>query len=268
MKDIPWYKQWFNSPFYHQLYFERNENEALSFIDELMRYLQPAPGSFILEMGCGRGNNSKKIAAGGFNVTGTDLAPGSIAFARQFESETLSFFEHDMRLPFWGNYFDYIFNLFTSFGFFKTRREHDNSIRTAAAALKPGGVIVIDYLNTHYAEDHLVRNETKIINNTTYTIQRWHNDSHFYKKIEITDSSLSAPLIFTAETTKFSLGDFTDMMSFQGLQVQDVFGNYQLAAYDTRKTPRMIIVASKKNIEPADKAKRLYSDGRKTDALT
>jgi hypothetical protein len=44
---------------------------------------------------------------------------------------------------------------------------------------------------------------------------------------------------------KFSLGDFTDMLSFQKMQVTEVFGDYNLSAYDVRKTPRMIIVAKK-----------------------
>jgi hypothetical protein len=33
------------------------------------------------------------------------------------------------------------------------------------------------------------------------------------------------------------------MLSFQNFQVTDVFGDYDLHAYDVRKTPRMIILA-------------------------
>ncbi len=58
------------------------------------------------------------------------------------------------------------------------------------------------------------------------------------------------------------------MLSYQGLQVQEVFGDYHFSHYDVRKTPRLIIIAQKKIKEPADKEKRLYSDGRRTDALT
>ncbi|MBI1692779.1 MAG: hypothetical protein FYV88_5020, partial [Bacteroidetes bacterium] len=36
--------------------------------------------------------------------------------------------------PFWINYFDYAFNFFTSFGYFRTRREHDNAIRSLAGS--------------------------------------------------------------------------------------------------------------------------------------
>ena len=47
------------------------------------------------------------------------------------------------------------------------------------------------------------------------------------------------------KVAKLSLGDFTDMLSFQNLQVVEVFGDYELNAYDVRKTPRMIVVARK-----------------------
>lgn len=268
MADKAWYKDWFNSPFYHKLYFERDEKEAEIFIEKLIDHLQPAPGSRILDVACGKGRHSKTLASLGFEVTGIDISPDSIRQARQSERDNLEFYVHDMRLPFRVNYYDYVFNFFTSFGYFKTRREHDDSIRTIAKSLKTGGSLVIDYLNVHYAENNLVRNELKNHNGTSYDIHRWDDATHFYKKITIEDVSLNEPLIFTEKVSKFSLGDFTDMLSFQGLQVQEVYGNYQFHAYDTKKTPRMIIFASKGTPKPSDKEKRLYSDGRTTDALT
>jgi hypothetical protein len=35
------------------------------------------------------------------------------------------------------------------------------------------------------------------------------------------------------------------MLSYQGLQVQEVFGDYQLGKYDIRKTQRLIVIARK-----------------------
>jgi SAM-dependent methyltransferase len=245
MAEKAWYKDWFNSSFYHKLYFERDEKEAEAFIIKLLQHLQPPSGSRMLDVACGKGRHSKTLAAAGFNVSGIDISADSIAWAKQFEKTNLDFFVHDMRLPAWGSYFDYAFNFFTSFGYFNTRREHDDSIRTIAKSLKPGGLFIIDYLNVHYAEDHLVYNNTKQIDDTLYTIHRWDNDTHFYKKITVTDPSLSAPMEYTEKVAKFSLGDFTDMLSFQGLQVQEVYGDYQFNPYDVRKTPRLIIIAKK-----------------------
>jgi hypothetical protein len=41
MADKSWYTVWFNSPFYHKLYFERDEKEAEAFIHQLIKHLQP-----------------------------------------------------------------------------------------------------------------------------------------------------------------------------------------------------------------------------------
>ena len=51
---------------------------------------------------------------------------------------------------------------------------------------------------------------------------------------------------FTEKVSKFSFGDFNDMLSYHGLQVQEVFGDYQLGNYDVRTKPRLIIIAKKK----------------------
>lgn len=241
----PWFQDWFSSPFYHQLYFKRDDQEAEAFINALIAHLKPKAGSFMLDVACGKGRHSRIMAKLGFMVTGIDLSGASITEARKFETSDLEFFEHDMRLPFRINYYDYALNLFTSFGYFNTRREHDDAIRTIVNALKPGGYFVIDYLNVHYSEDHLVKEEFKEINDTLYTITRRHDDEHFYKTIRVSDASLESPLEFSEKVAKFSLGDFNDMLAYQHMQVQEVFGDYQLGPYDIRKSPRLILVARK-----------------------
>ena len=61
----------------------------------------------------------------------------------------------------------------------------------------------------------------------------------------ISDPALEQPLEFTEKVAKFSLGDFTDMLSFQKMQVVEVFGDYDLNRYHVTNTPRMIIIARK-----------------------
>lgn len=241
----PWFKNWFNTPYYHQLYFKRDENEAASFIDKLIALLQPPPVSSMLDVACGKGRHSIHLAQKGYDVTGIDLSEDSIAEAKESEHENLHFYQHDMRLPFRINYYDYAFNFFTSFGYFRTRREHDNAIRTIAQSIKPGGTLVMDYLNVHYAEDHLVHRFEKEIEGVNYFITKWYDETHFYKKIVVEDEALDEPLEYTEKVAKFSLGDFTEMFAYQGLQLQDVFGDYDFGHYDVRKSPRMVMIAKK-----------------------
>lgn len=241
-----WFKDWFNSPYYHQLYFKRDEREAAVFIDKLIDYLKPAAGSTMLDVACGKGRHSIQLAGKGFDVTGIDLSEESIAGALQHEAANLHFYRHDMRLPFWINYFHYAFNFFTSFGYFRTRREHDDAIRTIAQAIRPGGIFVMDYLNVHYAEDNLVHQAEKEIDGINFIITKWFDETHFYKRIIVEDEAMKEPLEFTEKVAKFSLGDFTEMFAYQGLQIQEVFGDYNFNNYDVRKSPRLLMIARKK----------------------
>src|SRR5688572_22581878 len=242
---LPWFKNWFNSPYYHHLYFNRDEKEAEAFIDKLIGHLKPKAGSRMLDVACGKGRHSLQLASKGFDVIGIDLSEDSIKEALQHETDTLHFYQHDMRLPSWINYFHYAFNFFTSFGYFNTQREHDDAVRTIAQSLGQNGVLLFDYLNPHYIEERLVHNEVKKIGDTEYEIHRWHNEDFFYKRIIVRDPALEKPIDYTEKVAKFSLGDFTDMLSFQKMQVMEVFGDYELNAYDVRKTPRLIVIAKK-----------------------
>ncbi len=240
-----WFKDWFNTPYYHQLYFKRDEKEASAFIDKLITYLNPAPGATMLDVACGKGRHSIRLAEKGFDVTGIDLSADSIEEALLSSSDTLQFFQHDMRLPFWINYFDYAFNFFTSFGYFNTRREHDNAIRTIAQSVKLNGTFVMDYINVHFAEDNLVHQFEKEIDGINFFITKWFDETHFYKKIVVEDETLEAPLTYTEKVAKFSLGDFTEMFAYQNLQIQEVFGSYNFDNYDVRRSPRLIMIAKK-----------------------
>lgn len=240
-----WFKDWFNTPYYHQLYFKRDEKEAAAFIDLLISFLKPAPEARMLDVACGKGRHSIHLAEKGFDVTGIDLSADSIAEALLSEHDKLHFYQHDMRLPFWINYFDYAFNFFTSFGYFATRRENDNAIRTIAQSIKKHGKFVMDYLNVHYAEDHLVHRSEKEIDGINFVITKWMDEDFFFKKIMVEDESLQEPLEYVEKVSKFTLGDFTEMFAYQGLQIQEVFGDYSFGHYDISKSPRLIMIAEK-----------------------
>ncbi|MDI3321751.1 class I SAM-dependent methyltransferase [Pinibacter soli] len=240
-----WFKDWFNSQYYHQLYFKRDEKEAAEFIHLLIEKLNPPADSLMLDVACGKGRHSKILANHGFDITGIDISPDSIAEAKESEDEHLHFFVQDMRLPFMINYFDYAFNFFTSFGYFKSEREHYNAIRSIAQSLKANGTLIVDYLNVHYAEDHLIHKADKEIDGINFFITKWFDETHFYKKIVVEDDDLTEPLEYTEKVAKFTLGDFNDMFAYYNLQIQEVYGDYHFGAYDVRKSPRLIMIAKK-----------------------
>ncbi|HEY8389129.1 MAG TPA: class I SAM-dependent methyltransferase [Parasegetibacter sp.] len=242
---MPWFERWFNTPYYHKLYHKRDEKEAADFIDALVEYLKPAPESRMLDVACGRGRHSIQLAEKGFDVTGIDISPASIEIANQSAHEKLRFYVHDMRLPFHINYYNYAFNFFTSFGYFRTRREHDNAIRTIAQSLKSDGVFVLDYLNVGYSSPRLVPFEEIKLENTIYSINRWQTPDHFFKTITVNDPELAGPIEFTEQVAKFTLGNFEEMFLHHHLKIKEVLGDYGFNGYDPVNSPRMIMIAGK-----------------------
>jgi SAM-dependent methyltransferase len=240
-----WFKDWFNSRYYHQLYQHRDEQEAAKFIDKLIEYLSPEKGASMVDIACGKGRHAIHLSEKGFDVTGIDLSEASILDASQYEHDRLHFFQHDMRLPFWINYFKYAFNFFTSFGYFQTDRENQNAIRSIAQSLQPNGIFVLDYLNAAYVEQQMVHQEEKIIEDTQFSITRWYDDRFFYKKIIVHENNFEAPKVYTEKVSRFTLNDFEKLFQPQGLQILKVLGDYQLSAYDAAQSPRMILIAKK-----------------------
>ncbi|HET9747539.1 MAG TPA: class I SAM-dependent methyltransferase [Chitinophagaceae bacterium] len=246
--NAAWYKTWFDSVFYHQLYSNRSEKEAIDFIDALMNELNPPAKSTMLDLGCGAGRHAKRLAAKGFDVMGLDLAPSSIRSAKKYEKANLHFAKHDMRDPFGDNSFDYVFNFFTSFGYFKSDKENNNVISNISRALKPGGSLILDYLNVAWCEDRVVVEEAKEIDGIIYRISRWADERFFYKKIAIEDMP-PGQSEFIEQVAKFDLDDFDGMFKQNGLKLDKVFGDYRLSKYDAVTSPRMILVANKRAVQ-------------------
>ena len=113
-----WFESWFDTHYYHVLYKNRDHSEAEVFIKNLFNELAIQPGVNVLDLACGKGRHSIFVNSLGFDTTGVDLSTKSIAEAKINESETLRFFEHDMRNPLPNSEFGLVLNLFTSFGYF------------------------------------------------------------------------------------------------------------------------------------------------------
>ena len=240
---MSWFESWFDSPYYHILYQHRDEQEAEAFLDHLLGYLKPDTDASMLDLGCGKGRHAVYLNEKGYEVTGIDLSEQSIRYCMQFENDKLSFFVHDMRKLFRVNDFDFVFNLFTSFGFFEKESENIAAIKNACLTLKKGGTLVIDYLNARFVEDHLVKNDTAIFNGITFNITRELQDGYFLKKISFQDKG--EMYRFTEKVAALKISDFEKYLNFSKMKIQKIFGDYDLNEFNTLESPRLIIIATK-----------------------
>lgn len=240
---MSWFKSWFNSPYYHILYQNRDEREAEIFLDHLIAYFNPHPNARILDLACGKGRHSVYLNEKGFEVTGIDLSEESIQFCRQFENDRLSFFVHDMRNLFRVNDFDFVFNLFTSFGYFEKESENVAAIKNACLSLKKGGKIVIDFFNSNYVAEHLVDYDKREINGIIFNISKRIENGFLLKKISFTDQG--EVFQFTEKVALLSLHDFERYLLPCGMQISGLFGDYDLNKFDPANSQRLIIVTEK-----------------------
>lgn len=239
----PWFASWFDTPYYHILYKNRNYEEAQFFIDNLVAWLSPNENATMLDLACGRGRHAIYLSQKGFDVTGIDLSEQSINFAKQFENTRLQFFKHDMRQSFEVQRFDYIFNLFTSFGFFESDVEHQKTLNNIAHSLQSNGIFVIDFLNIENIKKQLIPFEIKTIDGIDFRIKKSIKNGFILKKIKFSADGNNWQ--FEERVRGFSKTEFIKMIENSGLTIQHIFGNYNLEKFDEMTSERMIIVAKK-----------------------
>lgn len=236
-----WYEDWFDSPYYSILYQNRDETEARQFIDALLGKLAPPAGARMLDLACGKGRFSKYLAAKGFDVTGLDLSYNSIQYARQFESDHLAFYTHDMRLPYRVRYYDYIFSFFTSFGYFDTDRDHIRTLKSIRTGLRAGGVFVLDFFNARYVRSGLPVREEKELEGIRFQISKTEDGLFVTKSIQFEDAVRAYR--FEERVRLYDQSDLEQLFREAGLEITAIYGDYALQTFDLQNSPRIILVA-------------------------
>jgi len=244
MNNAEWFVDWFNSPYYHLLYNNRNDSEANLFIDRLCLELHLQPRAKLWDIACGKGRHAIALNRKGFDVTGTDLSANSISEASEHNSDTLHFFVHDMRLPLRSDYFDAVFNLFTSIGYFKDHKDNYAVFKNVAAALKHNGCFVIDFLNAEkICEASFQPKYTEQRGDITFVIRKKIVNNAIIKHIEFTDAGKA--YYFEESVSLLRKHDFEDFASQAGLSLCHTFGNYQLEPFSEKDSDRLILIFKK-----------------------
>lgn len=234
-----WYASWFDTPYYHILYKDRDYEEAGLFMSTLTAFLKLSKNAEILDLACGKGRHAKYLSKLGYNVTGVDLSPTSIQFAKRYENDRLHFDVHDMSLPY-PKKFDAVFNLFTSFGYFKNEDDNLKTIKAIKSELKPNGCGVIDFLNSEYVKQNLVPATTKIVEGIEFQINRTFKDGYIVKEIAFSDKGKEH--FYTERVKAISLDDFKTYFSQAGVVLKHCFGDYHLNPFDMNSSQRLILL--------------------------
>lgn len=235
-----WYQSWFDTPWYHVLYKHRDFKEAELFIDNICQYLALPEESVVLDLACGKGRHAIYLARMGYQVVGLDLSARSITEANQSAHNHLHFHIHDMRKLWMPAYFDVVFNLFTSFGYFEEKGDDEAVLQSIAAGLKADGLFVFDYLHiSHVQETHIAR-EKQEHEGIEFSISRHINEQWIVKQIEFTAGGQA--YCFYEKVRNYSPEELATMLQRCGFDIIRSFGNYRLEPL-ADDSPRCIYVA-------------------------
>lgn len=245
MNSNEWFASWFDTSYYHLLYQDRDFCEAQQFVMNLVENLAMPANALTLDLACGKGRHSLTLNEKGMNVLGVDLSEKSIEEAKLLERENLQFRVHDMRFPIDSMKFDYIFNLFTSFGYFENDLANLDVLRVIHGMLRFNGKFVFDFLNLKYTLDNLVPSEEKTISGVHFIIERKFDGKFIKKSIDIDDQG---KLFHYEEKVRgYSFTELSDLLVKAEFEIEQTFGDFSLEAFNEESSDRAIFICKRKD---------------------
>ena len=247
MVGMNWFESWFDSPYYQLLYQHRDNREAQYFIDHLYAKFEIQPSHKILDLACGAGRHAIYMASKGNTVTGLDLASNSIAEAKAKvlelpEKLNIEFQVADMRDFDLKTSFDFVFNLFTSFGYFENKNENLDVLASIKKHQAKGGILVIDYLNSKQVRAKGEESYTKVNDAVQFEIHKYFEGDFVKKEIKVIDQN--GVFHFREQVQLFESNELESMLSAQDYQMSEHFGDYDLRPY-SQTSPRSIWVGTR-----------------------
>ncbi|MCB0794405.1 MAG: methyltransferase domain-containing protein [Flavobacteriales bacterium] len=237
-----WYEEWFCTEEYTLLYGHRDETEARSWARSIVERAQLAPGARVLDMACGRGRHARAFRDLGLNVHGVDLSQRSIEEARA-KVPGATFDVHDMREVFAIEAFDLVVCLFSSLGYTDDPADDEAIMRTAITALKPGGLFVLDFMNTIKVQQELVPEENVVRADTDFALRRSIVDGRIVKEIVVQRAGRERR--FEEHVRLYRREDLVSMVLRSGANLEGLTDGPPMTPFDPLRSDRCVLWARK-----------------------
>ena len=242
--DPEWFRPWFNTEAYHVLYGHRSESEASHAVSTLCAQGALGQPARVLDAGCGAGRHARALAKEGWTVEAFDLSEASIHEARAMETPNIAYHCLDLRdllsQTKWHASFDLVTNFFTSLGYFDDEAEHEAVVNGFVNALKPGGKLLVDFLNVPQVEANLIASETVSKQGTMFHIRRRIHEGWIEKSIQFEWEG--SPQHHVERVRALDRSHLTSLLTRFGLEVRHIWGDYDLNEW-TPSSPRCMILS-------------------------
>jgi SAM-dependent methyltransferase len=134
---------------YNSLYDDKDYDSECALIESLFQRYARTPVSSVLDLGCGTGNHSFRLASRGYTVVGVDRSASMLAVAErklseQPHSDKLHFKQGDIRNVDLGRRFDSVLVMFAVLGYQLENSDVLSTLKAARQHLSPGGLLIFD----------------------------------------------------------------------------------------------------------------------------
>ena len=241
-----WFKDWFNTEEYLNVYKHRNEEDAKKLVDLILNKIAVPPDGKVLDLACGPGRHSILFAQKGFKVSAVDLSKNLLKVALDSAVKSnvyVNFIEADLRNLCIKPKFDLVVNLFTSFGYFEDDKENFKLFHRAFYFLNDNGYFVLDFFNKDYLEKNIVSSSEGCIDNSKIVQERKIEGQRIIKKITISKDGNQRH--FMESVRMYSKDELITGIENSGLRVDKIFGDVRGRTFDLETSPRIIIIARK-----------------------
>jgi SAM-dependent methyltransferase len=253
----PWYEDSFGYE-YLELYAHRDEEEARSDIEAIVRLLDPPRNEPLLDLCCGACRHLIVLREMGFtqlvglDLSGELLAVGARRLAKDATAPStrpcpgVELVRSDMRQIPYQDHFATVFSLFTSFGYFEDDEENARVLRAALGALRPGGQFLIDYVNRDYVIANLIeRDESILADRHVENVRRLTDGCRRVQKTTTVTASDGSVRQFHESVRMYSPHEMVEMLCTAGFADPACYGSLDGNACSA-ESKRLILVASKR----------------------
>lgn len=221
-------------------------------VDWIHDFVLDQKPSRILDLGCGPGFYTARLAKLGHATVGIDFGPASIEYAVKHAPENCSYILGDIRTTDFGSGFDLVMFIFGEFNVFKPE-DAKLILRKAYAALTPGGKLLLEpqtfdavygtgnQPSTWYSAEnelfadapHLCLMESFWDEEQSVAIERYY----------IVDAASSAVTRYSASTQAYENEQLTTMLKEAGFYAPEIFAS--LTGRHDEFSEMMVLLAKK-----------------------
>lgn len=238
---MEWFEQWFDED-YVRLYAHRDEAEARQGVTLAMKAAPELHLGPVLDLACGGGRHLAAMLKAGVEAYGLDLSAALLAQAPATARGRLV--RADMRaLPFRDSTFAGICLWFTPFGYFDDAG-NEALLQRLSSLLRPGGVLLLDYLNALRLAQDLVPWDVQEREGLRVESRRVLEGHRVVKEMSLTRLATGEVRQVQESVRVYEPEALEAMAARAALRLRQTFGSYDGSAFEA-SSPRWIALLEK-----------------------